>query len=255
MGILNMSHGLFYMLGAYIGWTIAVSLGMNFLLAIIAGSLAAGVLGLIIERGFLNRLYRKENSQVLVTMGFVYIITNLCQMIWGSIVKPPYTAPLLSGSVQIVGWPYPIGRIVIIAVGLLVAAILWWIQAKTRAGAIVRAGMDNKEMTEAMGINIKWTSSLVFFGGSCVAGFAGVMGAQLLGAATSLGSSVFLLSLIVVVVGGMGSIQGALVGAIAIGLIDAFGKVLFPVIASFTMYIFMVIILIIRPTGILGRKI
>jgi branched-chain amino acid transport system permease protein len=253
MGIANLAHGALYMIGAYLGWTMVAQHGGNFLLAAVAAAATAGVVGLVIERGFLRRLHGLFNEQVLLSLGFVYIITNLCLWIWGSIPKSPFTAPFLSGSFFVAGWPYPVSRVVIILVGLALAVGLWWLQDKTRVGAIVRAGMDNKEVTEGLGINLKLALTALFVVGASIAGFAGVIGGQMLGASLDYGIQILVLALIVVVVGGVGSVQGALLGAVIIGLVDAFGKLLFPELAMFTLYLVMIIILLVRPAGLLGR--
>lgn len=254
MGILNLAHGVLYMLGAYIGWTVTAHLGYSFWMAALAAGLGTGVIGLVMDRGFLRRLVRLPNEQVLLTIGFVYIITNVCLWIWGSIAKPPFTAKFLTGAFTVVGWPYPYSRVAIIVVGLSVAFGLWWLQDKTRIGAIVRAGMDDRDMTKGLGINLELIAGALFFVGAFLAGFAGVIGAQLIGANLSFGLDILLLALIVVVIGGMGSVQGSLVGAMMIGLVDAFGKILFPDFAMFMLYFLMVIVLVIKPTGLLGRK-
>jgi branched-chain amino acid transport system permease protein len=255
MGITNLAHGAFYMVGAYVGWTIAVQLKLNFWLAVFAGALAAGLIGLAIERGFLRRLYKQPNEQVLLTFGFVYILTNVCIWIWGGSSRLAFTAPALYGSINLLGISYPTARVALILIGLIVAAGLWWLQDKTRLGAMVRAGMDNKEMTMGLGINLERVSMFVFFLAAFIAGFAGVIGAQLLGAYSGLGIDILLVALIVVIVGGMGSVQGALLGGILIGVIDAFGKAVFPQLAMFTIYLVMVIILMAKPSGLLARKI
>ena len=255
MGILNLAHGALYMVGAFVGWTIASHLGFSFWIAALSAGCVAGVIGLIMERGFLRHLNRLPNEQVLLTIGFVYIITNVCLWIWGSIAKPPYTAKFLSGAFTVVGWPYPFSRVAIIVVGLCVAFGLWWLQDKTRIGAMIRAGMDDREMTKGLGINLELTAAALFFVGAFLAGFAGVIGAQLIGANVGLGLDILLLALIVVVIGGMGSVQGSLIGAMMIGLVDAFGKILFPDLAMFMLYFLMVIVLVIKPTGLLGRKV
>ena len=253
MRIINLAHGALYMIGAYVGWTLAVQYGLDFPLAILAGGVGAGLVGLIIERGFLRRLYRQLNEQVLLTLGFVHILTNLSLWIWGPLARVPFTAPFLSGSFHIAGLSYPIARISIIFIGLILAIGLWLLQDKTRYGAMVRAGMDDRQMTMGLGINLERVSAIVFFVGSFIAGVAGVIGAQLLGVNLSLSWEVLLLALIVVVVGGVGSVQGSLVGGLLIGLVDTFGKALFPQFAMFTMYLAMIIILIVRPSGLLGR--
>lgn len=255
MGIVNLAHGALYMVGAYVGWTIAVHLGMNFGLAVLLGGFSAGLVGLMVERGFLRRLHKQPNEQVLLTFGFIYIITNLSIWIWGARSRIQFTGESLTGLIHLGGIPYPITRVVIIVTGIVVAIVLWWLQDKTRVGAMVRAGMDDKEMTMGIGINLERVSMFVFFLAAFIAGTAGVVGAQLLGVYSGLGVDILLLALVVVVVGGMGSIQGALFGGILIGLIDTFGKALFPEFSMFTIYLAMIVILLVKPSGLLGRRI
>ncbi len=255
MNTINLAHGVLYMIGGYVGWTMAVKLGAPFVLGLLTGGLAAGLVGVAIERGFLRLLYKQPNEQVLLTFGFVYILTNLCLWIWGGWPRMPFTAKFLSGSIEILGRAYPKARFATIVVGLVLAAVLWWLQDRTRVGAMVRAGMDNKEMAMGLGINLERLFAVVFFVASLIAGLAGVIGAQLLGVYNALGLEILLLALIVIIVGGVGSIQGALLGGILIGLVDAFGKALFPRLAMFTMYFTMIIILLVRPSGLLGRKV
>jgi branched-chain amino acid transport system permease protein len=254
MGIFNLAHGALYMIGAYIGWTIAIRWGLNYLLAILAGGLFAGFVGLAIERVFFRQLYKQYTEQVLLSFGLIFIFTNLTQWIWGPISKAPFATHLLSGSVQFGKWSYPTMRFLIVIIGLVLAPALWWLQEKTRIGAIVRAGMDDKEMVMGLGINIEKVSILVFFLGSSIAGFAGVIGGQVLGANVDLALDVLLLAMVVVVVGGLGSVQGALLGGMLIGIIDAFGRAYFPPFALFTIYLAMVVILLARPAGLLGKK-
>ena len=253
MGIINLAHGALYMVGAYIGWTVAVKLGLTFLPGVLAGGLTAGLVGLIIERGFLRYLYKQLSEQVLLTFGFVYVITNLVLWIYTGWPKMPYTAKVLSGAFRLFEQTYPIARVTIIIIGLAIGALLWWIQEKTRVGAMVRAGMDDKEMTMTLGINLERVFTAVFFGASFTAGVAGVVGAQLMGAYTTMGMDVLLLAMIVIIVGGVGSVQGALLGGIIIGLADAFGRAVFPDMAMFTMYLAMVVVLAIKPKGLIGR--
>ncbi len=254
MGITNLAHGVLYMVGAYIGWTVAIKLGATFLGGVLAGGLGAGLVGLGIERGFLRHLYKQPNEQVLLTFGFVYIISNLCLWIWGGWPRMSFTAKILSGSFHLLDQAYPKSRLAIIFIGLILAVVLWWVQEKTRLGAMVRAGMDDKEMTMGLGVNLERVFTAVFFGASFIAGVAGVLGAQLLGAYPTMGMDILLLAMIVIIVGGVGSIQGALLGGALIGLVDSFGRAIFPQLAMFTMYLLMVIILAIKPSGLLGRS-
>jgi branched-chain amino acid transport system permease protein len=254
MGILNLAHGAFYMIGAYVGWTIAVQMGLSFLLAVFLGGLAAAVVGLIVERVFFRYLYRQHIEQVLLSFGLIFIFANLVQWVWGPISRSPYTAPFLTGSLKFAGLSYPTMRFAVIVIGSILAVSLWWFQEKTRVGAIVRAGMDDKEMVMGLGINLERVTIAIFFLGSFLAGFAGVIGGQVLGANTSLALDVLLLAMVVVIVGGVGSVQGALLGGTLIGTIDAFGRTYFPALALFTIYLAMVIILLIKPTGLMGKR-
>ncbi len=255
MGIINLSHGALYMLGGYFGWMIAQRLGLNFWLAVFIGGLVAGLVGLFIERAFLRRLYKQMNEQVLLTFGFVYIITNICLWVWGGDAKVPFWDPALSGSFNLAGLLYPKTRIIVIAIGTVLAVFLWWLQNKTRVGAIIRAGMDDREMVTGLGINLARVSMLIFFLAAFIAGFAGVIGAQLWGVYSYQGLQTLLFALIIIIVGGIGSIQGALAGALIIGIVDAFGRALFPQLSMFFMFLVMIIILIAKPSGLLGRKI
>jgi len=256
MGILNLAHGVLFMVGAFVGWTIAVQSGLNFWLAVLAGGFAGGLLGLIMERGFFRYLHRMLNEQVLLTFGFIYILTNLSLWIWGGVPKAPFTASILSGSFHIIGdWSYSTARIVISLIGIALAVGLWWLREKTRIGAIIRAGMDDKEMTIGLGINYGLVATAVFSLGCFVAGASGVMGAHLFGVTLELGLSILLLALVVVVVGGTGSVLGALVGGILIGLIISFGKALFPELSMFVVYLAMIVILLVKPSGILGKAV
>jgi branched-chain amino acid transport system permease protein len=254
LGVLNLAHGALFMIGAYVGWTVHVQEGLPFWLAIILGALVAGGIGLIIERGFLRRLHQAVNEQALVTFGFVYILTNLTLWIWGPVAKAAYTAPSLNRSITIATFSYPTARLTLIGIGLFLAALMWWLQNRTRIGAIIRAGMDDREMTMGLGVNFERVSIAIFFLGSVLAGGAGVVSAQLLGANLQLSINILLLALVVIVIGGMGSVGGALLGSMVIGLIDTFGKALFPQMAMFSIYLVMIGVLTFRPSGLLGRK-
>jgi branched-chain amino acid transport system permease protein len=229
--------------------------GLPFGLAVLVGALVAGGIGLIIERGFLRRLHLALNEQALVTFGFVYILTNLTLWIWGPVAKAPFSPPSLGGSIPIGSVSYPVARLALVGIGSFLAVLMWWLQNRTRIGAIIRAGMDDCEMTMGLGVNLELVSIGVFFLGSVIAGGAGVVGAQLLGANLQLSTNILLLALVVIVIGGMGSIEGALLGSMIIGLIDTFGKALFPEMAMFSIYLAMIAVLTFRPSGLAGRKI
>ena len=240
---------------AYVGWTVAIQHGLGFWIAVLVGGLSAGVISLVMERGFLRHLHGQLNEQALLTFGFVYILANLSLWVWGPLSRAPFTAPSFTGSLAVGDISFPTARFVIIATGLVLAVGLWWLQNRTRTGAILRAGMDDREMTMGLGINLERVAIAVFFLGSFIAGAAGVIGAQLLGANLQLDINILLLALVVVVLGGMGSVEGALLGSMIIGLIDTFGKALFPDFAMFSIYLAMIVVLMAKPTGLLGRRV
>lgn len=254
MRIVNLAHGALYMVGAYAGLTVAKFSG-SFVLGVLAGGICSGLIGLIMETCFLRRLYKQELDQVLLTIGFIYILTNLTQWIWGPIPQSGIVPSILSGSIPLGKIYIPIFRLAIIAFGIVAALSLWFFQEKTRVGALIRAGMDNKEMTMGLGINLKVVFSGVFALGAFIAGFCGLIGAPLLGINLGVGWEALLLAMIVVIVGGTGSVQGALAGGLIIGLVDAYGKAFFPEFAYFSMYIVLIIILLFRPSGLMGRAI
>ncbi len=253
MGISNLAHGALYMIGAYVGWQVFKGFHLPFTLAVILGGVAAGLVGLFIERVFLRRLYKQPNEQVLLTYGFVYIVTNLCIWIWQGWARMPFTARALFRPIKAGALRLAPSRLLIIGVGGAMAILLWYLQDRTRIGAMVRAGMDDKEMAQGMGINMELVSTVVFFVAAFIAGLSGVLGAQLMGVNSQLGGDILLLAMVVVIVGGVGSIQGALLGGLLIGLVDTFGKVLFPQMAMFSIYLVMIIILVARPKGLLGK--
>jgi len=252
MGVLNLAHGVFYILGAYFGLA-ALAYGVPFVWAALVGGIAVGLVGLVVELVFLKRLHKQLNEQVLLTLGFVYIFANLARWIWGPYAKVIDAPAIVSGSINIGSASFPVYRLVIIAAGLALAAGLWLFTEKTRTGSVIRAGMDDKEMTTGLGVNYGLVSSAVFFTGTFVGGVAGFIGLPIIPVYPGMVFDILLLALIVIVVGGVGRIEGTLLGAVVIGLIDSLGKAYFPDFAYFTMYLAMIIILLVKPSGLLGR--
>lgn len=253
MEIVNLSHGSYFMLGAYIGISVSRWSGSFWLGAALAG-LLMGLVGGFTERLLLRRLHLRALDQVLLTFGFVYIFMDLSKWLWGgdplSLAKPT----LLKGSIDILGDSFPIYRLAIIMIGLSIAVLLWLFQEKTLVGAIVRAGVDDREMVTVLGININLIFTGVFALGAFMAGFGGVIGGALLGAYQGMDLEVLILALVVVVVGGLGSLKGALLGSLLIGMLDNFGKTFFPDFAMVTIFLAMAVILLLKPSGLLGRK-
>ncbi len=254
MGVLNLSHGALFVLGAYVGLQVIESLN-SFWLAIVIAAIALAVIGLLLYFFFLRHLYNKIPEQAVLTIGISYIIANVILWIWGPRAQIAQTPEFLTGALQVGGLSFPIYRVFISVVGMIVLGLLWWMQDRTRWGAVIRAGMDNKEMTTGLGVNYGLVSTLVFLLGVALAGLAGVLAAPILGAYPSMGDNLLLLTLIVVVVGGTGYIQGTMLGALVIGLMDTFGKAYIPEAALFLAYIVFIVILLVRPSGLIGRKV
>jgi len=254
MDILNLAHGSFYLFGGYIGFSIAKHTH-SLLLACLGGLLATGILGLLTYRIILQQRFARDVlAQVLITFGMLLIFTDVCRWVWGAyplvIPKPEF----LRGAVSLGGIIYPKYRIAVIVIGLAVFSFLWGFQEKTKYGAIVRAGVDDEKMTQAVGIDIALVRMLVFSLGTLLAGFAGVIGAPLVGLYTGLDMNILLLALVIIIIGGMGSLWGALVGALFIGLLDSFGKSLIPEFSLFTIFAAMVVVLAIKPSGFFGSE-
>jgi branched-chain amino acid transport system permease protein len=254
MGVLNLTHGALFVFGAYVGLQAIDSFG-PFWLAIIFAAVSLAVIGFLLYYFFLRHLYNKVPEQAVLTIGLSYMVANVILWIWGPRAQIAQTPDLLEGALKVGTLGFPIYRVFIVGVGLLVLGLLWWIQDRTRWGAIIRAGMDNKEMTVALGVNYGFVSTAVFLLGIALAGAAGILGAPIVGAYPSMGDNLLLLTLIVVVVGGTGYIQGTMLGALVIGLVDTFGKAYVPKTALFFAYIIFLIILLVRPSGLIGRKV
>ncbi len=253
MKVLNLTHGSFYLLGGYFGLAVIHKTG-SFVIAVLAASVAVASIGMVMERFFLRRLHLEELPQALVTFGFLFIFSDLATVIWGG---DPQTMPkpdIFSGSVQFGALYYPSYRLFIIGFGLVVAALLWWLQDGTRIGAMVRASVDDEEVARALGINVSLLFTLVFALGAFLAALGGVMGGPIVGMYPGADFEVLLLGFVVVIIGGLGSLKGALIGGLIVGLLDNFGKVFFPELALFTIFAPMALILAVRPSGLFGRE-
>jgi branched-chain amino acid transport system permease protein len=253
MRVLNLTHGSFYLLGGYVGLTI-LHLSGSFVLAVLVGSLSIALLGVVMERFFLRRLHLQELPQALLTFGFLFIFSDLATVVWGTNPQTIPKPPLLSGALQLGGFFYPYYRLFIIGVGLIIAAALWWLQDGTRLGAMLRASVDDEEVARALGINVSLLFPLVFGFGAFLAALGGVMGGPIVGIYPGADFDVMLLGFVVVIIGGLGSLKGALIGGLAVGLLDNFGKVFFPELALFTIFAPMAVILALRPAGLFGRE-
>lgn len=253
MRVANLTHGALYLVAGYVGLSI-LRLTNNFLLAIVGAALLAGVMGLVIQQLLLRRVQGNVLSEVLLTIGVAAILGDVALMEWGGDPQVLRVPQAIGGPFNLLGFVYPRFRIFTLAVGIVIAAGLWYLQHKTRIGAILRAGVDNPEMVSALGINLPVVFAAVFFAGAMLAGMAGVIGGGFLSLYRGADSEILLFGLVVIIIGGMGSLEGAIVGSLMVGLLDSFGKALFPEIAYFTIFGPMAIILAARPQGLFGRK-
>jgi branched-chain amino acid transport system permease protein len=254
MNIVNLAHGGFYLFGGYIGLTVAVASG-SFWLGVVAAALAIGVLGAAVERGLLRRLRGKRDPEVLLTVGLVLVLGDLSLAIWGGDPRTIPTPAFLSGSVDLGFITYPTLRVFVFVLAIAVGVALWLIQTRTRAGAIVRAGVDDSEMVSALGININRVFNGMFAFGAFLAGLSGVMGGAFLGLTPGAEVEILLFALVVIILGGLGSLPGAAIGAVIVGLINSFGRALVPELSFFTLFAPMALMLVIRPRGLLGKRV
>ena len=269
MQVINLAHGSFYMIGAYVGATVTARTG-SFILGILAALPAAALTGMAVEVLVLRRLYKKEHlDQVLATFGLIMFFNELTRIIWG---RQPLFMDVprwLSGSIELIpGIPYPSYRIAVIGVGIMVGILLYLLFTRTRIGMQIRAGASNREMTSALGVNIRLLYTLVFGLGTLLAGLAGVMAGPIFAVETGMGEGILILTLVVIVIGGIGSIRGALAGALLVGMVDTLGRAFLPMLfrlflspayadgigaslSSMSVYILMAGVLVFRPSGLM----
>ncbi len=252
MKIANIAHGSFYLVGGYVGYTVS-SLTGNFYLALLVACIVITLMGMVMERLFLHNLGGQDLRQMLITMGIALFLQDLCLLIWGGNPLNLSIPGYLAGSLRVGKYYLPALRIFMIISAALLFALLYWFQEKTKVGAMVRASVDNMEMSEVLGINVPLVMLGVFGLGAMLAGFGGVVGSAFMGIYPGLDFELLPLAFVVVIIGGMGSLQGALVGSIIVGLVDNFGKALFPELSYFTLFAPMAIILALRPTGLFGK--
>jgi branched-chain amino acid transport system permease protein len=253
MRILNLAHGSFYLLGAYVALSVGQWTG-SLAIAALAGTAVVTVVGIVLERVLLRRLPREELPQALLTFGVLLIVGDLALWMWGG---TPQTLPRpesLSRSVRLGALLFPTYRLFVVAVGAAVGLGLWFFQERTTLGAMLRAAIDDAEIARSTGINVSRLSTAIFALGAALAGMGGIIGGPLLGVYPGADFEILLLAFVVVIIGGLGSLKGAFVGALAVGLLDNFGKTLFPQLALFTIFAPMAIILAIRPTGLFGAR-
>ena len=255
MRVVNMAHGAYYLLGGYIGLTIAERTG-SFALAILGGGAGIVALGYLIDRFLIRQTGENHLAQVLLTVGIAFVIGDVALAIWGGdSLKVPAPA-FLRGAMELPGGlVYPTYRFVLILFGVLVGGVLWVLYRKTQLGAVVRAGVDDREQVSATGINVDRLFVLVSALASFLAGMAGVVGGAFLTLYPGAEWEILVVALVVVIVGGLGSLEGAMLGALIVGLLDAYGRWLLPEFSYFVLFGPMAVLLLVRPRGIFGRDV
>ncbi|MCS6810054.1 MAG: branched-chain amino acid ABC transporter permease [Tepidimonas sp.] len=254
MGVVNLAHGSFYMLGAYLAWWL-VGLIDSLPLAIAVGAGLALLLGWLLEWGLFRHFYQRDHlDQVLLTFGLIYLLEEARSLLWGDDVHAVAVPPALAGSVALTDTlSYPIYRLFVMGVCVLLALALWALITHTRLGMRIRAGAFQREMAEALGINIRVLHAVVFALGVMLAVVAGMVAAPLASVYPGMGAPILIMCFVVVVIGGIGSVRGALVAALLVGLVDTFGKVWLPQLASVLVYLLMALVLLVRPEGLFRR--
>ncbi len=254
LGVLNFAHGSFYMLGAYMSYALARALAPHFFLALFLAPLVVAVIGICVERFFIRYVYELPATyQLLLTFAFVLIFDNLVKIVWGAASIRPDVPAILQGSVSIAGRNFPVYSLVIIAAGPVVAAALWAVLESTWWGRIIRASSSDREMAAALGVRVPVLFTGVFALGTWLGALGGALAVPYVGVLTSgMGESIIIDAFIVAVIGGLGSLKGAFVAALVIGLLSAFGARFFPSFDMFLTFILMAAVLLWRPRGLFG---
>ena len=256
MGVINLAHGSFYMIGAYMAYALApwvgLTVGGGFFATLALGLLLSIAFGYLLEWSFFSFLYEREHlQQVLMTYGLILVFEELRSILVGDDVHGVAAPAWLSGSVPLGDvMTYPTYRLFISAVCLAVALGLYFVLARTRLGMMIRAGASNREMVQAMGVNIKFLYRVVFAAGVALAVLAGMIAAPVSSVYPNMGGQVLIISFVVVVIGGIGSVRGAMLASLLVGLVDTFGKVFFPEAAGVLVYLLMAVILLWKPEGL-----
>jgi branched-chain amino acid transport system permease protein len=254
-GILNVAHGSLYMMAAYFAFTSFQILGFNFWLSLVFALIGAGIIGFLMERFFLRRIYDQPiEFQLILTFAFILVFDNLTKMIWGTMLIIPTMPSLFQGTILIVGRPFPVYNLFIIFAGIAVGLIIWVILNKTWWGMKLRAAASQREMANAIGINIPTLFTAAFVFAALLAAIGGALSTPIRVCDSGVGGAVIIQAFVVTVIGGLGSLKGAFVGALIIGVIGALCTLYVPFIELFVLYLIMAVVLIIRPQGLFGGE-
>ena len=256
MGVINLAHGSFYMLGAYMAFALAPLFGDRFIVMLLAGVVLAAVFGYLLEWAFFSYLYQRDHlQQVLMTYGLILVFEELRSILLGNDVHGVKAPGWLEGSFALGDlMSYPWYRLFASAACIVLALGLYWVVNCTRLGMMIRAGASNRDMVRGLGIDIRRLYRIVFAAGVALAALAGMIAAPMSSVYPGMGASVLIVCFVVVVIGGIGSITGALVASLLVGFVDTFGKVFFAELSGMGVYVLMAIVLIWRPEGLMGRK-
>jgi branched-chain amino acid transport system permease protein len=254
LGVLNFAHGSLFMLGAYAAFTFYGKIGLNFWLSIGLSLISVGIIGAILERFFIRRIYEIDLPyQLILTFGFILIFDDLVKILWGGVAMIPPMPVFLEGSVSVLGRPYPVYNIFIIFAGVAVAFLLWLILEKTWWGRMIRASASDREMASAIGVNIPLLFTTVFVLAAMLAALGGALGTPVRVVAPGIGTAMIIQAFVITVIGGLGNLKGAFVGALIVGVLTSFGILLFPVFELFIIFVVMAVVLLVKPEGLFGR--
>jgi branched-chain amino acid transport system permease protein len=252
--IVNFAHGSLFMMGAYLAYTVYGVWRWPFWAAIAVSLVGVGVLGLVMERGFLRHLYGVDEAyQLILTFGFVLILDDAVKLVWGGVFRIPPIPAFLDGAWPVFGRAFPVYNAFVIAVGVAVAAGLWALFETTWWGRIVRATASDREMASALGVDVPRVFAGVFAFGSMLAALGGALGTPVRVATPGMGEAMIIQAFIITVIGGLGNLKGALVGSLIVGLLSAYGTLYFPVFELFLTFVIMVVVLLVRPQGLFAR--
>lgn len=254
MRITNLAHGAFYLLGGYVGFEVAERTG-NWFLGVLAGTVVTAALGFGVQQVLLRRIQGQDLREALITIGLAIVIADQCLAYWGGSPRDLSVPAALSGARElgVAGVVYPTYRLFVLGLAVALGIGLWILLGRTKLGITIRAGMDDRRMAAALGVNVQVVSAIVFALGAALVGFSGVAGGSYLSLAPGEDGRYLLFSLIVVIVGGLGSVPGAALGAALVGLVDQFAAVYVPTYSVLVTFGLMVLVLVVRPQGLLGR--
>jgi branched-chain amino acid transport system permease protein len=254
MRIVNFAHGTFYMLGAFVGYS-AFRFTGSFWAGLLLGPLVAGGIGVAFETGLLRRLYKRDESAFLmVTFGLTLVLGEVIRLVWGVEALQVPTPEAFAGIVFLFDEPFPVYRLFLAAAGVVVAIAIWQFLERTRLGLLIRATSQNAEMVHALGVDVKLVRSAIFGIGCGLAALGGVLAAPLVTASLGMAANAIIDAFVIVIIGGMGSFLGSLLAAVLVAFVQVFGDYYFPDFALAAMYLLMLLVLVIRPGGLLGKE-